>query len=58
MAELKGQHLVTRIFEKDASVWTDDQESQEEIRKRLGWLDAPYLAQNAHSSIWKFCGMK
>jgi transaldolase/glucose-6-phosphate isomerase len=46
VAELKGQHLVTRIYEKDASVWTDDTAGKEEVRKRLGWLDAPYNAKD------------
>ncbi len=45
VAALKGQHLVTRIYEKDASVWTDDPAGQKEVRKRLGWLDAPYTAK-------------
>ncbi|MAT41074.1 MAG: transaldolase [Anaerolineaceae bacterium] len=46
VAALKGQHLVTRIYEKDASIWTDDKEGLQEIRKRLGWLDAPYFAKD------------
>jgi transaldolase/glucose-6-phosphate isomerase len=46
VAELESDHSVTRIFEKDASFWTDNPQEQEEIRNRLGWLDAPFIGKN------------
>ncbi|OIO38741.1 MAG: hypothetical protein AUJ72_01990 [Candidatus Omnitrophica bacterium CG1_02_46_14] len=33
--------MVRRLWEKDASLWSRDPHVQEEIRKRLGWLNAP-----------------
>jgi len=33
------QEIVQRLLAKDASLWTDDPQKQEEVRERLGWLD-------------------
>ena len=33
------EKLVTRIWEKDATVWKEDHKLQEAIEDRLGWLD-------------------
>jgi transaldolase / glucose-6-phosphate isomerase len=37
----KEQRLTQRLWEKDASLWTEDPEGQKEISNRLGWLDLP-----------------
>jgi len=42
--ELDNSDTVKRIFNGDASVWTDDPSGQAEIKRRLGWLDAPISA--------------
>ena len=31
---------------KTPQFWTKDKEGQKEVRKRLGWLDAPYMARD------------
>ena len=33
------QKIPTRVWEKDASVWSTDAKVQESIKERLGWLD-------------------
>ncbi len=33
------QSVVSRLWQKDASLWTKDSAVQKEIRSRLGWLD-------------------
>ena len=33
--------LVSRLFEHDPTLWTEDRSQFEEIRNRLGWLDLP-----------------
>jgi len=41
VAALGEQKLVERIHAHEVSVWSQDAKQQEEIRRRLGWLDAP-----------------
>ena len=41
ISKAEKQSLVRRLWEKDASLWTKDAAVQEDIRARLGWLDAP-----------------
>lgn len=38
---LKEKNFITRMAEKDATLWTADSDGQKEIIKRLGWLSAP-----------------
>lgn len=38
-------HLISRLYEKDPTIWTKKPDEFEEIQKRLGWLDAPYFAR-------------
>ncbi len=35
------QKILTRLFQKDASIFSSDQEIQEKIKKRLDWIDGP-----------------
>ena len=44
--QLASEDTVQRIYSHDPSLWTDDPEGQAEIRKRLGWLYAPYKSRN------------
>ena len=39
IAELRDERVLERIWERDASVWTDDPAEQAVCRDRLGWLD-------------------
>ena len=38
---IKKQSVIERVFDKDPSVWRSKPEDHDEIRHRLGWLDAP-----------------
>lgn len=44
--QLKQVHAVQRIHQHDPTLWTNNPQGQEEIKKRLGWLTAP-------SESWK-----
>ncbi|GAP06590.1 transaldolase [Anaerolinea thermolimosa] len=39
--ELERKNLAERLHAHDPSLWTVDKKGQEEITKRMGWLDAP-----------------
>lgn len=39
LAELRDRRALARIWERDASLWTDDPDEQAVCRDRLGWLD-------------------
>ncbi len=41
VSTLKEKNFVTRMADKDATLWTSEPEGQKEIVKRLGWLSAP-----------------
>jgi transaldolase/glucose-6-phosphate isomerase len=45
VSTLESNHTVKRIFELDSSLWTSDAAGQAEIRRRLGWLNAPVSAK-------------
>jgi len=47
------QALITRIFEKDSSIWSSDKNKTLEIQNRLGWLDSPYVAKSLMDEIIK-----
>ena len=38
---LENDRFPERIFQHDPTLWTQDPDGQAEVRKRLGWLDAP-----------------
>ena len=42
IARAAADRIVERIWERDASLWKSDAPAQNEIRERLGWLDAPF----------------
>jgi transaldolase/glucose-6-phosphate isomerase len=37
--EAESRRAVTRMWEKDVSLWSDDEETADLVRSRLGWLD-------------------
>ena len=40
-ARATSERWAPRLFERDTSLWTDDEKVAETIADRLGWLDAP-----------------
>jgi transaldolase / glucose-6-phosphate isomerase len=40
-ARATAERWAARLFERDTSLWTDDENVAEAIADRLGWLDAP-----------------
>ena len=53
IASCEKSGFVRRIFQKDASLWTQSVEGQQEIEKRLGWLEAPRMGIPLVSPIQK-----
>lgn len=51
---LDNQQIVNRIFEKDASIWSENLATVNDIQNRLGWLDAPYIHQEVVDEINQF----
>ena len=51
MKELQSQKIISRIWEKDHTVWRDD---PTEISNRLGWLDCADVAQTKFDEINEF----
>src|SRR5437588_11737267 len=46
LRQISDKHLVSRIWEKDPSVWKKDNlEAQKKIKNRLGWLVVVHLMQ-------------
>ena len=43
--KLDEAHFSSRIVAKDADLWTKDPAGQAEVRKRLGWLNAPEISR-------------
>jgi glucose-6-phosphate isomerase len=43
IARAVGERWASRLWERDASLWSSDPEVQEKILGRLGWLSAPSL---------------
>ncbi len=49
--QLVDNNIISRIWEKDHTVWS---ESPEEISNRLGWLDSPFVMREAIEEINSF----
>ncbi|KPL84523.1 hypothetical protein SE15_05425 [Thermanaerothrix daxensis] len=45
------ERYIQRLFEADASLWTDDPNGQAEVRQRLGWLIAPQKSRTLLASL-------
>ena len=41
LEKIKKEEIVSRIYQKDPFVWTENEAEHFEIQHRLGWLDAP-----------------
>ena len=48
------QSFVKRLWEKDASLWVQDTKIHEEVKARLGWLNAPKDARSLVEEIKNF----
>ncbi len=46
--------IVRRVWEKDASLWTRDARTQEEVKSRLGWLTAPEKIASSNENLNAF----
>jgi transaldolase / glucose-6-phosphate isomerase len=45
VAEMERSGFARRFFEHDARLWTQDPGGQEEIRMRMGWIEAPVISR-------------
>ncbi len=52
--DLDKKQIITRIYERDASVWDVNPSESNEIPNRLGWLDAPFISVDLIDEINKF----
>ncbi|MBW6474499.1 MAG: bifunctional transaldolase/phosoglucose isomerase, partial [Anaerolineaceae bacterium] len=52
--DLDKKQIITRIYERDASVWDVNPSSSNEIPNRLGWLDAPFISSDIINDVNKF----
>jgi transaldolase / glucose-6-phosphate isomerase len=51
VASLVAEDVPARLWSHDPTLWTTDPAGQEEIRKRLGWLDLPRSSRAALKEI-------
>jgi len=52
--DLDKKQIITRIYEKDATVWDKNPSEFKNIQNRLGWLDAPFVSFDLIDEINKF----
>jgi transaldolase/glucose-6-phosphate isomerase len=45
MAQLETDSVQTRLWAHDPTLWTTDPAGQEEVKKRMGWMDSPQKAR-------------
>jgi len=50
----KKQELLKALFSKDPSIFSEDREVQEKIRKRLDWVDGPNYIEGKIEELKKF----
>ena len=50
---LDDANIISRIYEKDPSVWTENLDEYPEIRNRLDWLSSPYYSRSFISKLEK-----
>ncbi len=54
VASLIGDAAPARLWSHDPTLWTADKPGQDEVRKRLGWLDLPQSSRTALKGIHDF----
>src|SRR4051812_47538310 len=54
LARAADEHWATRIWDRDASLWTNVSDVAESIGNRLGWLDAPTRFQDEIDALNAF----
>ena len=54
MRQLGADKAIKRLFEGDASLWTNDPAGQEEIRRRLSWLRLPTSSLSLSDELESF----
>jgi len=54
LEHLRSQRYVERLWNKDASLWSDDPDVQASIRNRLGWLTIPRVMAAQTASLRTF----
>jgi len=48
------EKTASRLWERDFSLWKEKKEDDRELSNRLGWLEMPYLMQNAVKPLKEF----
>jgi transaldolase/glucose-6-phosphate isomerase len=54
IAQLESDHFTKRFYSMDASLWTNDSKGQEEVRRRMGWLNLPIASKAMLPGLNKF----
>jgi transaldolase / glucose-6-phosphate isomerase len=54
MAKLDEDSVQNRLWAHDPTLWTTDPEGQNEVKKRMGWLDSPIKARELVPSYKAF----
>jgi transaldolase/glucose-6-phosphate isomerase len=52
--QLEAEDYIARFYAKDATLWTDDRQKQEEVGRRMGWLTAPATSDALLTELNKF----
>ncbi len=54
VTQLQSDDFLRRFYSKDASLWTNDPKSKEEVRIRMGWLTSPNTSMVLLPELKKF----
>jgi transaldolase/glucose-6-phosphate isomerase len=54
VTQLQSDDFLKRLYSKDASLWTNDPKSKEEVRIRMGWLTSPNTSMALLPELKKF----
>ena len=54
--KLKSEEFPKKFFAPDTSLWTDNSSEAEEIKHRMGWIDAPVLSKDIVIKAEKLLG--
>ena len=56
ITQLDRDSVPTRLWEGDAALWADDPKGQDEIRRRMGWLNLPETSRPLPRRSKAICG--